>query len=260
MNLFEEIKEFFKSFLLWVYFFLGFTLFFLSFNLKEIAFLGSRIFLPLPSFYSFSVQIFNYLEESLLPAEVNIVVLDPLNAFLAEVMLSFLLAFVITFPLFIYQFIRFISPGLYGKEKKRILQTVLFSGILFILGCSFAYFFLVPSSFNILYSFASVLGASLFFTAYDFVSLTFILVLSVGIMFQIPILMVLLSRFGLISSSFWKEKYKYIFLGFLLFSAIITPDGTGVTMLLLFLPLAGLYFLGYRLAIRGENKKSNLGK
>ncbi len=250
MTLLEELKEFLKSILLWVYFFLGFTIFFFGFVLKQIEILGKRLFLPAPTIYSFAAQFFKHLQENLLPPQVEVVVLNPLNAFLAQIMIGLSLAFIFTFPLLLYGVIKFISPALYKKEKKAVSKVVIFSVILFISGCLFAYFILIPYTFKILYSFASVLEASPLFTAYEFVSLTFVLAVAVGIMFQIPIFMVLLSRLGLVDANFWKKNRKYIFLGFLIFSAIITPDGTGVTMLLLFLPLAGLYFLGYSLVPR----------
>jgi sec-independent protein translocase protein TatC len=256
MTFLYELKEFLKNILLWIYFFLGFAIFFFGFGLKQIEILGKGLFLPVPTIYSFSSQFFKYLQQSLLPSQVEIVVLNPLNAFLAQIIIALSLSFILTFPILLYRLIKFISPALYEKEKKAVSKVVIFSVILFILGCFFSYFILTPSTFKILYSFATVLGASPLFTAYEFVSLTFVLVIAVGIMFQIPIFMVLLSNLGLVSSSFWKNNCKYIFLGFLIFSAIITPDGTGVTMLLLFFPLAGLYFIGYSLIPKKNKEKS----
>jgi len=256
MTFLEELKEFLKSILLWIYFFLGFTIFFFGFGLKQIEILGKEFFLPVPTIYSFAAQFFKHLQQNLLPSQVEIVVLNPLNAFLAQLMIGLSLAFILTFPLLLYRVIRFISPALYQKERKAVSKVVIFSVILFILGCVFAYFILIPSTFKILYSFALVLEASPLFTAYEFVSLTLVLAIAVGMMFQIPIFMVLLSRLGLVDAIFWKKNCKYIFLGFLIFSAIITPDGTGVTMLLLFLPLAGLYLLGYSLIPKKEKSKN----
>jgi sec-independent protein translocase protein TatC len=256
MTILEELREFLKSIIWWVYFFLGFTVFFFTFGLKQIQILGTRLFLPIPTSYSFAVQFFKYLQKNLLPSQVEIVVLNPLNAFLTQIMISLSLSFIITLPILLYGMIKFISPGLYKTEKKAVSKIVIFSVILFILGSLFSYFFLVPSTFKILYSFALTLGASPLFTAYEFVSLTFILTIVVGIMFQVPIFMVLLSNLGFVSSDFWKNNCKYIFLAFLIFSAIITPDGTGITMLILFFPLAGLYLLGYSLTIK-KKKKSN---
>lgn len=255
MTILEELREFLKSILLWIYFFLGFTIFFFGFGLRQIEILKAKFFLPVPTNYSFAVQFFKYLQKDLLPPQVEIVVLNPLNAFLAQIMIALSLSLVLTLPILLYRIIKFISPGLYKKEKKAVSRIVIFSVILFIFGCFFSYFILTPYTFKILYSFASTLGVSPLFTAYEFISLTFILTIVVGIMFQIPIFMVLLSRLGFVSSDFWKNNCKYIFLGFLIFSAIITPDGTGITMLLLFFPLVGLYILGYRLTIK--KKKSN---
>lgn len=254
MTLLKELKEFLKSILLWVYFFLGFTIFFFGFGLKQVEILGKEFFLPVPTIYSFAVQFFKYLQQNLLPPQVEIVVFNPLNALLAQLMIGLFLAFMLTFPLLLYRVIKFIFPALYQKERKAVSKIVIFSVILFILGCVFAYFILIPLTFRIFYSFALVLGASPLFAAHEFVSLTFILAIVSGIMFQIPIFMVLLSYLGLVDAIFWKKNCKYICFGFLIFSAIITPDGTGVTMLLLFFPLASLYLLGYSLIPKRKKK------
>ena len=250
MALFDELKELGKSILLWFYFFVGLAVFFFGFGLKQIEILGRSFFLPLPTIYSFASQFFRYLQENLLPSQVKVIVLNPLNAFLAQLIIALSLAFIFTFPLLLYRLIKYISPALYQQERKAVSKVVIPSVILFVLGCLFAYFILIPPTFKILYAFASSLGALPFFTAKDFVILTFVLTIVVGIMFQIPIFMVLLSRLGLVDANFWKKNWKFVFVGFLIFSAIITPDGTGVTMLILFLPLAGLYFLGYSLIPR----------
>jgi sec-independent protein translocase protein TatC len=248
MGLFKELKKFGKSILLWLYFFAGLSVFFFGFGFKKIEILERNFFLPFPTLHSFSVHFFKYLQQNLLPPQVQVVVISPLNAFLAQVIIALFLGFIFTFPLLLCQIIKYISPALYKHEKKALFKVLIPSVVLFAVGCLFAYFILIPPTFKILYSFAFTLGAVPLFTAREFVTLTLALIVAVGIMFQIPIFMILLSYLGFVNASFWKKNWRYIFVAFLIFSAIITPDGTGVTMMLLFFPLVGLYFLGYILA------------
>jgi sec-independent protein translocase protein TatC len=91
-----------------------------------------------------------------------------------------------------------------------------------------------------------------FFSLDEFVYYVFSLSIAVGIMFLLPLFMILLSMMRIIEASFWKKKWRHAILIFLVLSAIITPDGTGVSMIILFLPLAVLYFLGYFFAKKLE--------
>lgn len=250
MAFLNEFKEFIKSILSWLYFLLGFSFFFSLFGLKEVEMLGKNLFLPLPTLYSFSGQVFKKVQQDLLPAGVQLIVTNPLSAFLAQVLVSLLLAFVLTFPFLLYKMIKYFSPALFEKEKKVAMKVLLPSAFLFLSGCLFAYFLLIPSTFKVLYSFAAIIGAVPFFSVNEFIALVFGMMIAAGIIFLLPIFMALLSSLGLVESGFWKNNWRYALLIFLIFSAIITPDGTGITMLMLSVPLVGLYFLGTFIAMK----------
>ena len=241
----KEFKEFWKTILSWLYFLLAFSVFFFAFGLKEIEVLGRNFLFPLPTLQSFSSQFFALIQRDLLPTGVQLIVTNPLSAFSAQIIISLSLAFFFTSPLFLYKVIRYLSPALYQNEKKAVFKTLIPSIVLFIIGCLFAYFLLIPPTFKILYSYTGAIGALPFFSVSEFIALVFGFTLAVGMMFLLPIFMVLLTNLGLIEANFWKNNWRYAILFFLIFSAIITPDGSGVTMILLSLPLSGLYFLGY---------------
>ncbi len=257
MSFFKEFKEFIKSILSWIYFLIAFSFFFFLFGLKEIEVLGRNLFLPLPTLHSFSAQFLGKIQADLLPGGVQLIATNPLSAFLAQTIVSLLLAFVLTFPFFLYKILGYLSPAFYKKEKKIILRILIPSIILFFSGCLFAYFLLIPSTFRILYSYTAVIGAIPFFAVQEFITLVFGIMIVVGIMFLLPIFMTLSSSLGLIEPDFWKKNWRYAFLTFLIFSAIITPDGTGITMIMLSLPLAGLYFLGTFMAMKRPNQAAN---
>jgi len=131
------------------------------------------------------------------------------------------------------------------KEKISIIKVVVPSAILFILGTIFSYFVLIPPTFSILYSYTEGINASPFFTVNEFIGLVVSLLFATGLMFLLPVCMILLTRFGIVSPHIWQEQWRYALLFFLIVSAIITPDGSGVTMLLLSVPMVGLYGIGY---------------
>jgi len=244
MGFLKEFKEFIKSILSWIYLLLGFSFFFFLFGLKEIEIFGRNLFLPLPTPHSFSVQIFEIIQQDLLPPGVQLIVTNPLSAFLAQILISLLLAFILTLPFFLYRMMRYLLPALLEKEKRVIIRVLFPSAFLFFAGCLFAYFLLIPSIFRVLYPYATVMGAIPFFSIQEFITLVFGLMIAVGKMFLLPVFMVFLSSLGIVGPDFWKSNWRYALLIFLIFSAIITPDGTGITMIMLSVPLAGLYFLG----------------
>jgi sec-independent protein translocase protein TatC len=229
MTILGEIKEFLRS---------------ISYSIC-IFFILSAVVFSFPVGYSYTVIVFNILQDSLLPEGVSLVVTNYLSAFVAQVVLSMLISFVVTFPIFLFNILRYLTPALRAHEKNLLLKAVIPSSLLFFCGCLFSYFFIIPFSFNILFSYASVISAQKFFDASQFISSVFSLMFAVGIMFLLPVFMVLLSFFRIVNRQFWLDKWRHTVLFFLIFSAIITPDGTGVTMIMLFVPLLFLYGLGY---------------
>lgn len=208
----------------------------------------SALFFLVPFSKPVSVYVFEMLKGDLLTEQVKLITLNPLNAFLAQLGISFFLAFIFGFPYYLYKIMNYLSPAFYDKEKKAVLKVLLPSFLLFALGCLFSYFFLIPPTFKILYSYAIRLGAETFFSINEFIFTVLALVLASGVIFLLPIFMILLSKLSLIEAGFWKRNWRTAILISLIFSAIITPDGTGITMLILSLPITGLYFLGMILA------------
>lgn len=248
MTLLHELKIFVKSILFWIWSFLGFSFFFFAFGLKKLVIFGNNYFLPLPASNSFSAQFFNKIREDLLPSGVQLITTNPMSAFISQIWSSLLLSFLVTTPILIYQVIMYLQPALLPREKKAVLLSILPLVLLFLSGSLFSYFLLIPATFRVLYPYAANIGAVQFFSIDEFVYYVFGLTISVGTMFLLPIFMVLLSFMGIIEASFWKRQWRYAGLMFLILSAIITPDGTGVTMAILFFPLMGLYFVGYSFA------------
>jgi sec-independent protein translocase protein TatC len=89
-----------------------------------------------------------------------------------------------------------------------------------------------------------------FFELSEFISLSLLLIFSSGIVFLLPIFMLGLTSLKIVDKKFWIRNWRYALIAILIFCAIITPDGTGVTMLILALPLIALYLIGCYLAKR----------
>ena len=120
----EELKEFIRNFLIWIYFLLGSSFFFFFFGLKNIELLGKNWLLLAPTDYSLAVQILKKIQQDLLPTGVNLIVTNPLSAFLVQIMISLLLAFILTSPLLLYRLIKYniFPPLCLSRKKKRLWE------------------------------------------------------------------------------------------------------------------------------------------
>jgi Tat protein translocase TatC len=252
MDFLREFHLFVKNIIYWIYSFLGLSFIFLFFGLKEVTLFGKNLLLPMLADNSFSVQIFNLIRQDILPPNVQLIATNPMSAFTAQLFLSFFFGFIFTIPFFLYKVIMYLRPALLPREIKAVFWSILFLAGLFLLGVGFSYVFIVPATFKLLYPFAIKMGALPFFSIEEFIQYTLGLTMVVGTMFLMPLLMILLSYIHIIKAEFWKARWRFMVLFFLALSAIITPDGTGITMLLLFVPLSGLYFAGYYFANRFE--------
>lgn len=256
MNIFEEVAQLGKAFLSWMGITFAFSLFFFGFGFRQAALFGLTLYYPIPSLNSISVYFLEIAKRDLLLGEIQVIVLNPLEAFLSLVIISLLLGLISSSPFFIYKAIKYLAPALHQTEKKAIFKILIPSSILFILGCLFAYFLIIPTTFKALYSFVIAIGAEPFFCLTQFVSMVFALMIVVGIIFLLPVFMVLLSKMGIVSDNFWMENWRYAILIFFIFSAIITPDGTGITMMMLSIPFMGLYFAGILLLKNSKGTKA----
>jgi len=218
-----------KIFIPWVYIFIVLSIAFFTFPINS----------PI------SINLLAIAEQELLPEDVNFIVTTPTTAFVAASWLSILLSFIVTFPILLFKFATYLSPALKANERKSLLIIILPSFLLFLGGAIFTYKIIIPPTFDFLYGYADTVGALTFFAVDDFISLIFGLIMVGGFVFLLPIFMILLSKLGLIEASFWAKNMKIAMLTILIFTAVITPDGSGITMLLLSTPIAVLYFAGY---------------
>jgi sec-independent protein translocase protein TatC len=140
-------------------------------------------------------------------------------------------------------------------SKINIIKIVLPVFLLFIFGVVFSYLLVIPFTLNFLYSYGESIGAETFLTVNDFITFVLQFILGFGIAFQLPIIMYLLSLSGLTDSKFWQKNFRYAIIIITIFGAVITPDGSGVTMWFVALPMIALYAVGIVAIRRKEANK-----
>lgn len=180
----------------------------------------------------------------LLPAGATLAVMSPLDPFLTQATVAASLAFAVCIPLIFFELWHFAAPGL-ERHERRALAGGLISALVFAgAGAAFAYFLLIPLMFGELYAFLPHDVVPLF-SLREVISLVMGFALGTALMFLLPLGMVLLSSIGLVPPRVWGTYARHAVLLVLVVSAIITPDGSGVGMVLLAVPVCGLYGAGY---------------
>ena len=137
-------------------------------------------------------------------------------------------------------------------SRIRLIKAILPMFLLFIFGVVFSYILVIPFTLNLLYKYGESVGAETFLTVNDFITFVLQFILGFGIAFQLPVLMYVLSLGGLTDSKFWQKNFRYAIIIITIFGAIITPDGSGVTMWFIALPMIALYAVGIVMIRRKE--------
>jgi sec-independent protein translocase protein TatC len=181
-----------------------------------------------------------------LPEGSKMIATGVVTPFMVPVKVTALVAFMLALPVVLYQAWAFIAPGLYESEKKFGLPLVVGSTVLFLLGVAFCYFFVFGKVFSFINNFApkSITPAPDIEAYFSFVITMF---LAFGITFEIPIVVILLVRMGLVSVQKLREIRPYVIVGAFVVAAVVTPPDV-LSQFMLALPMCLLYEAGLLLA------------
>jgi sec-independent protein translocase protein TatC len=182
-----------------------------------------------------------------LPAGGKMIVTDVTGSFFVPMKVTMLVAFIIALPVVMYQLWAFIAPGLYLHERKLILPLVVSSYTLFIIGMAFAYFLVFPTVFKFMASYNAPLGAEMSTDIDNYLSFAMTTFLAFGITFEVPVVVVVLVRMGMVPLAKLKEIRPYVIVGAFVISAVVTPPDV-LSQLLLAVPMTLLYELGLLVA------------
>lgn len=205
-----------------------------------------------------SAQITNYMRTNLVPENVQLIQTAPGQAFFAQVYIAALVGIVAGMPVIIIEFVSFIKPALKENEIKVSRSISLPALGLFIAGCVFSYYFVIPYILEFLYRYGESAGLVTFLNIMDFVTFVLQFLLAFGISFQLPIVMYAVSASGIVDSDFWRKNIRYAIVIVVIFGAVVTPDGSGITMWFVSIPMMILYIAGMVIIERKERKKSTL--
>ena len=184
---------------------------------------------------------------------VDIININVASQFLTHMSTSLAFAAVITFPFLIFEIWKFLKPALFPNEQKHVGFAFVFGTVMFFAGCALGYCVVFPLTFRFLtqYQVSSEIVNQISLNSYmgTFLMLIFVM----GLVFEMPLLVWLLSRIGIITKDFLKRYRRHAIVLLIVLAAIITPSGDPFTLSVVALPLYLLYELGILLAV---NKKT----
>ncbi|WP_293763778.1 twin-arginine translocase subunit TatC [uncultured Aquitalea sp.] len=204
------------------------------------------IFLAL---FHWSGDIYHLLAKPLLealPKGTSMIATEVTAPFFVPMKVTMLVAFLLSLPNTLYQIWAFIAPGLYNHEKRLVLPLVVSSVVLFVTGMAFAYFLVFPVAFHF-FSIMTPSGVSMMTDIDKYFSFVLGMFMAFGVTFEVPVVVIVLVRMGVVSVAKLREGRPYVIVGAFVVAAVVTPPDV-LSQTMLAVPLWLLYELGIIMA------------
>jgi len=191
----------------------------------------------------------------MVPKGQTLIFTEPTEAMMIYIYIALIAGLLISSPAVMAQVWLFVAPGLYSSEKKLAIPFILISSIFFIAGAAFAHYYAFPLTFKFFGSFSSDVLTYMPRIEPTF-SLYMKLVLIFGAIFQMPTVVALLARLGLVTAGFMWRNFKYAILGIFIIGAVLSPGTDPVGQLAMSIPMVALYIISIVFAwMFGKKKK-----
>ena len=221
------------------------SVFILSFHLNAFDYNGITLYYPTPDpLDNIAAQVTVAMKNQMVPESVQLIQTAPGQAFFAQFYVAVLLGIIFGMPVIVKELVGFVSPAL-GKKETKIIRNITIPAVgLFIAGSLFSYFFVTPYILEFLYKYGEASGLVTFLNIVDFITFVLQFLLAFGISFQLPLVMYAVSASGTTDAKFWRKNIRYAIIVIVIFGAVITPDGSGITMWFIAGPMTALYLVG----------------
>ncbi len=231
--------------------------FLITFELKPLPVRVGSVTLPLaypyPSlFYNVSAQAFDALRAWALPPGVELLNLGVGDSVIAQMEVAALLTVIFGMPWIVHEVGAFLMPALRGNERRLIRQIGIPATVLFTVGTLLGLLYLTPFTLRLLFYYVAAMGASPVLGIESFVEFTLLYSMAFGVAFELPVFMYGLTRLGVVPAASWRKHWRGAVIGALVFGMVVTPDNTGITMMIVATPMIALYFGGLLFAARWE--------
>jgi sec-independent protein translocase protein TatC len=194
---------------------------------------------------AFSAKILNFLRaplESVLPPGITALhFTGPMDVFMVNIKVAFLMSVIFGAPAWLYQFWKFLEPALYPKERKYVTPFIAATIACFLMGVAFCYYFMIPMALHYLIGIGLEVAAPII-TITDYISLVTVMILGFGLVFETPVILVLLAMLDIVSAETLAAQRRLTFVIILIVAAVITPPDP-ISMLGMAIPCYLMYEL-----------------
>jgi sec-independent protein translocase protein TatC len=209
--------------------------------------------IPWPSpFYNVTAQVFRAMVGWMLPSGVELLNVGVGDSIVVQMEIGLLLTLILGMPWIVHELGAFLVPALRRNERELLRRVGIPASVLFAIGTALGLFFLTPFTFLLLFRYVSAMGLAPVLGVQDFVTFALLYSLAFGVVFELPVFVYALTRLRVVKAAAWRKHWRAAVLGSLVFGMIVTPDNSGITMLLIATPMVGLYLGGAYFAGRWE--------
>jgi sec-independent protein translocase protein TatC len=214
--------------------------------------------IPWPNpFYNITAQVFRAMVAWMLPPGVELLNVGVGDSILVQMEIGLLLTFILGMPWIVHEAGAFLVPALRRNERLLLRQIGIPATALFALGTAIGIFFLTPFTFRLLFRYVSAMGLAPVLGVQDFVTFALVYSLAFGVVFELPVFVYALTRLGVVKAAAWRKHWRGAVLGSLVFGMVVTPDNSGITMLMIATPMVALYLGGAYFARRWEARRES---
>jgi sec-independent protein translocase protein TatC len=207
----------------------------------------------------YSGQLFEFVARPITRiAGANLVITDPTEAFTVYLKVAFVAALYLSGPFVLWQAWRFISPGLYKNERRYAGPFIISTTLFFVIGGVFGYTIAFPTALQYLLELAQIGHLGMFISSEKYFDLFSTVMIVLGIVFEIPPVVFILSRIGLVSGPFLLRNTRWAIIIATIVAAVVTPTTDAFNMLIVAVPMVALYLIGVAVAyIFGRQRRAD---
>jgi sec-independent protein translocase protein TatC len=210
---------------------------------------------PWPSpFYNVTAQLFRAMVVWMLPPGVELLNVGVGDSIFVQMEIGILVAVILGMPWIVHELAAFLVPALRENERTLLRQIGIPATVLFAIGTTIGLVWITPFTFLLLFKYVAAMGLAPVLGVQDFVTFALLYSLAFGVVFELPVFVYSLTRLGVVRASAWRKHWRGAVLGSLVFGMIVTPDNSGITMMIIATPMMGLYFGGAYFAARWERR------
>jgi len=208
---------------------------------------------PWPNLFdNVTAQVFRALATYTLPPGVALLNVGVGDSILVQVEIGLLLTLIVGMPWIVHEAGAFLVPALRHRERELVRRIGIPATALFATGTALGLFVLTPLTFRLLFQYVSAMGLEPVLGVQQFATFALLYSIAFGVVFELPVFVYALSRLGVVRAAAWRRHWRAAVIASLVFGMVITPDNSGITMLMIALPMIGLYLGGAYFAGRWE--------